>query len=51
LANEGKDAFRGKGNPTEEQAEMIRLHREVATLRMERDRLKKAAEFFMREQS
>jgi transposase len=51
LATEGTDAFRGKGNPTAEQAEMVRLRREVATLRMERDILKKAAEFFMREQS
>lgn len=51
LATDGSDAFRGKGNLTAEQAEMVRLRREIATLRMERDILKKAAEFFMREQS
>ena len=47
---EGADAFRGKGNPTAEQAELVRLRREIATLRMEREILKKATEFFMREQ-
>jgi transposase-like protein len=51
LATEGTDAFRGKGHPTEEQSEMLRLRRENATLRAEREILKKAAEFFMREQS
>ena len=45
LATEGKDAFRGKGHPTEEQSEMLRLRRENATLRMEREILKEAAEF------
>ncbi|MEY2854983.1 MAG: hypothetical protein RL030_2115 [Pseudomonadota bacterium] len=51
LKAEGAEAFRGKGHPTSEQAEMVRLRREVATLRMEREILKKAAEFFMKEQS
>lgn len=49
LETEGSDAFRGKGHPLEVQAEMVRLRREVATLRMEREILKKATEFFIRE--
>ena len=51
LATESKDAFRGEGHPTEEQPEMLRLRRGNATLRTERELLKKAAEFFMREPS
>jgi transposase len=50
LEEEGTEAFRGQGNRTTEQAEIVRLRREVATLRMEREILKKATEFFMREQ-
>ena len=51
LRTEGTDALRGQGHPTQEQAELSRLRREVATLRMEREILKKATVFFMREQS
>ena len=51
LRTEGNDALRGKGHPTQEQSELTKLRREVATLRMEREILKKATEFFMREQS
>jgi transposase len=51
LRTEGADALRGKGHLTEEQSELTRLRREVATLRMEREILKKATVFFMREQS
>ncbi len=37
LATEGAHAFRSKGRPTEEQSELVRMRREIATLRMERD--------------
>lgn len=50
LAAEGGEAFRGHGVRTAEAAEMLRLRREVAHLKMEREILKKATEFFMREQ-
>jgi len=49
-AKEGGDAFRGHGVRTAESAELVRLRREVAHLQMEREILKKATEFFMREQ-
>ena len=48
---EGGDAFRGQGNPTAVNAEIIRLKRENAILRQEREILKKAAEFWVRERS
>ena len=45
-AEEGVEAFRGKGRMTAEAAELARLRREVAELRAERDILKKAATYF-----
>ena len=45
----GADAFRGKGHQTEAEAELTRLHREIAVLKMEREILKKTAEFWVRE--
>ncbi|VVE54963.1 transposase [Pandoraea fibrosis] len=42
-------AFPGHGVMKPEQAEIERLRKEVAKLRMERDLLKKAAAFFARE--
>jgi len=44
-----QDAFPGLGNMKPEQAEIARLHREVAKLKMERDILKKAAAYFAKE--
>lgn len=41
--------FPGVGQQTPEQAEIARLRREVARLKMERDILKKATAFFARE--
>jgi transposase len=48
--SEGADALRGQGKRTAVEAELAQLRRENATLRMEREILKKATEFFMREQ-
>lgn len=42
-------AFPGKGQQKPEAAELTALRREVATLRMERDILKKAAAYFAKE--
>jgi len=42
-------AFPGQGQMKPEQAEIERLKKEVAKLRMERDILKKAAAFFAKE--
>lgn len=42
-------AFPGQGKMKPEQAEIERLKREVARLKMERDILKKAAAFFAKE--
>jgi transposase len=42
-------AFPGKGVMKPEQAELERLRREVAKLKMERDILKKAAAYFAKE--
>jgi transposase len=50
MAVEGDEAFRGHGVRTVEAAELVRLRRENAHLKMEREILKKATEFFMREQ-
>lgn len=44
-------AFPGRGKMKPEQAEIERLRREVARLKMERDILKKAAAFFAKESS
>ena len=44
-----QDACPGLGNMKPEQAEIARLQREVAKLKMERDILKKAAAYFAKE--
>jgi len=49
FAAEGPEAFRGHGIRTETEAELARLRRENAVLREERDILKKATEFFVKE--
>ena len=49
LVKEGTDAFRGHGRKAALEAENARLHREIRTLTMEREILKKATEFFARE--
>lgn len=49
LALEGSDAFRGNGVRTEQEARIAGLEREIRTLREEREILKKATEFFVRE--
>lgn len=46
LAADPQQAFPGKGVMKPEQAEVERLRREVAKLKMERDILKKAAAYF-----
>ena len=47
LAADGQHAFPGHGQMKPEQAEIARLQKEVAKLKMERDILKKAAEYSM----
>ncbi len=42
-------AFPGNGQPRSEEAELTRLRKEVAQLRLERDFLRKAAAFFAKE--
>jgi transposase len=49
LAVDARHAFPGKGVMKPEQAEVERLRREVAKLKMERDILKKAAAYFAKE--
>ncbi len=49
LAADPQQAFPGQGVMKPEQAEIERLKRETAKLRMERDLLKKAAAYFARE--
>ena len=49
LSEDPQDAFPGLGQMKPEQAEIARLQREVAKLKMERDILKKAAAYFARE--
>ena len=49
LAADAQQAFPGKGVMKPEQAEIERLKKEVAKLRMERDILKKAAAYYARE--
>ena len=46
---QGEQAFPGQGQLTPQEAELARLRREVELLRMERDILKKAAQFFAKE--
>jgi transposase len=46
-----RQAFPGQGKMKPEQAEIERLRREVARLKIERDILKKAAAFFAKESS
>lgn len=49
LDGDPQQAFPGKGVMKPEQAEIERLRKEVAKLKMERDILKKAAAFFAKE--
>lgn len=49
LKADSQQAFPGKGVMKPEQAEIERLRKEVAKLKMERDILKKAAAFFAKE--
>ena len=48
LAKNGDDAFRGHGNRTAADAELLRVKRENAELKMYVDILKKATAFFAR---
>ena len=47
---EGAEAFRGRGNRTELEAENERLRREVRELKLEQEILKKAAAYFAKHQ-
>ncbi len=49
LGKDPEHAFRGKGVMKPEQAEIERLKKEVAKLKMERDILKKAAAYFAKD--
>lgn len=49
LAADPQQAFPGQGQMKPEQAEIDRLKKEVAKLKMERDILKKAAAYFAKE--
>ncbi len=49
LSQDPRKAFPGKGVMKPEQAEIDRLRKEVAKLKMERDILKKAAAYFAKE--
>jgi transposase len=46
---DGTDSFPGKGNMTPEKEELYRLRKENKRLRMEREILKKATAFFVKE--
>jgi transposase len=46
---EGEECFRGQGKLSEEQREIRRLREEVKRLTMEKDILKKATAFFVKE--
>jgi transposase len=48
VAENGGEAFRGHGNRTAADAELLRLKRENVELRMDVDILKKATAFFAR---
>jgi len=49
LGAEGPEAFRGQGNRTALELEMRRMRQDITVLRQERDILKKAAEFWVKE--
>jgi len=49
LREEPQEAFPGNGKQKAQDAEIVRLRKEVAKLKMERDILKKAAAYFARE--
>jgi transposase len=49
VGEDSQQAFPGHGQMKPEQAEIARLKKEVAKLKMERDILKKAAAYFARE--
>ncbi len=49
MRDEPQEAFPGNGKQKAQDAEMARLRKEVAKLRMERDILKKAAAYFAKE--
>ncbi len=49
LRDEPQDAFPGNGKQKAHDAEIARLRKEVAKLKMERDILKKAAAYFAKE--
>lgn len=48
---QGTDAFRGRGNRTELEAEIARLRKENKDLRLEQEILKKAAAYFAKNQA
>jgi len=48
---EGGDAFRGRGNRAELEAEIVRLNKENNDLRQEKEILKKAAAYFAKHQA
>ncbi|RIL10738.1 MAG: hypothetical protein DCC75_03745 [Proteobacteria bacterium] len=48
---EGADAFRGRGNRAELEAENTRLRKELNDLRQEKEILKKAAAYFAKHQA
>lgn len=49
LRQEPQEAFPCNGKQKAQDAEIARLHKEVAKLKMERDILKKAAAYFAKE--
>jgi transposase len=49
LREQPEEAFPGNGKMTSQDAEIARLRKEVAKLKMERDLLKKAAAYFAKE--
>ncbi len=49
VSKDAQNAFPGHGQMKPEQAEIARLQKEVAKLKMERDILKKAAAYFAKE--
>lgn len=48
---EGTEAFRGRGNRVELEAENVRLRKELSDLRLEQEILKKAAAYFAKNQA